>query len=188
MIYRMITNAELTVALNLLVETRDRLIGSVAELNHFQWHCKPVPERWSIAEIVEHVVLLETGFHLRIVPGLKLGPPPVTDDPHALDALVMARVPDRSTRYEAPASLVPTGRWDEMESLQRFVDIRQKTLDFAAKPDGFRDRTVVHPFLGPLDAYQWTLMVALHSTRHTEQIYEVMESYGALSNSSSSKL
>ena len=36
-----------------------------------------------------------------------------------------------------------------------------------------RAHVLLHPVLGPLDAYEWVLAVAAHTERHTKQILEV---------------
>ena len=169
-----ITQEKRNDSLDLLDETRDRLIDAIAGLTGQQAHAKPAPGRWSIAEILEHVVLLEMAFHSRVIPALRTGPAPERDAETG-DAMVRTRVPDRETKYQVPGPLAPTGRWNETECLRRFVDIRQRTIEFASNPAGFREHTVDHPFLGPLDSYQWVLMVALHSARHTAQILEVRQ-------------
>jgi len=160
-------------ALDLLASTADRLISAVSGLPEVQWRFRPAADRWSVAEILEHIVLLEQAFHSRVVVALQTGSAPLREA-SAVDSLVISRVPDRTVKYQAPAPLVPRGRWSESEGLHGFAEIRERTITFASDPTGFRDRTVDHPFLGPLDSYQWVLMVALHSARHTEQILEVV--------------
>ena len=39
--------------------------------------------------------------------------------------------------------------------------------------DDLRDHFYSHPVFGPLDGYQWLLLLSAHSARHTEQIEEV---------------
>lgn len=39
--------------------------------------------------------------------------------------------------------------------------------------DDLRDRFFDHPVLGPMEGYQWLLLIATHSARHTAQIEEV---------------
>ena len=39
--------------------------------------------------------------------------------------------------------------------------------------DDLRDHFFDHPVLGPMDGYQWLLLIATHSARHTAQIEEV---------------
>ncbi len=45
----------------------------------------------------------------------------------------------------------------------------------AAKGDGLALQEIVypHPWLGPLNAYEWIAFIAAHMARHTEQIREV---------------
>jgi DinB superfamily len=167
-----VTLQERDLALELLTSTRDRLIQAVSGISEHQWRFKPAIARWSIAEILEHVVLVEEVFHSRVVAALQVGPA-ATREAGPLDALVLSTVADRATTHQAPERLVPSGRWSEVESRRRFEETRRQTIAFSRDPAGFRERTVNHPFLGPLDGYQWVLMVATHGARHTEQIIEV---------------
>jgi len=44
--------------------------------------------------------------------------------------------------------------------------------------DDLRGHSIEHPLLNQLDAYQWILLIAAHSERHTAQIEEVKASPG----------
>ncbi len=45
-----------------LIKTRDALLQSVAGLTASQWEFKPAPDRWSVAEVLEHIILVETAI------------------------------------------------------------------------------------------------------------------------------
>ncbi len=156
-----------------LEQTRDQFLAVIDGLTVEQWHSPPAPGRWSIAEIVEHLALLEMVFHKRIVPALVTGPAP-TRPASVGDELVRLRAPDRSTRLDAPGPVTPTGRWNEIECVRRFGELRAQTIEFARHPTvEFRDHTFDHPYFGPLDTHQWLILIALHAARHTAQILEV---------------
>jgi hypothetical protein len=57
-----ITPAEKDKALHYLAETRDGLAGAVKGLSEAQWKFKPGPDRWSVAEVVEHLAVTEGVF------------------------------------------------------------------------------------------------------------------------------
>ena len=46
-----------------LSTTRDVLVEAVAGLSPLQWSFRPTDESWSIAEILEHLVLIEGRVH-----------------------------------------------------------------------------------------------------------------------------
>jgi hypothetical protein len=172
-----VTGEERDYSLTLLSESHDRLVAAVSGLSEEQWRFKPASDRWSVADLVEHIVVTEAAIHIRVFGGLQKGPPP---DPSARvdDALLVGRVGDRSTKFSAPERLAPSGRWDKGEALRRLGELRQKTMEIARNPSGFREHTIPHPIFGPLDGYQWVLTTAGHGSRHTDQILEVLRTPG----------
>jgi hypothetical protein len=157
-----------------LEQTRDAVVASVAGLSDAQMHFKPAPDRWSVAECLEHIALAED-YLFGYVSGdiMKAGPGPADRDTAKIDAAVPAMIPDRSHKAQAPPQLVPTGRWTPEETLKHFLASREKTIEFMKSTPGLRAHAVDSPMGQPLDAYEWLLFIAAHSKRHTEQIEEV---------------
>ena len=60
-----------------LMQTRDSLLESVSGLSAAQWEFKPAPDRWSIAEVLEHIILIETAIvhNVRATMEAPLAPP-----------------------------------------------------------------------------------------------------------------
>ncbi|MFQ5696076.1 MAG: DUF1579 family protein, partial [Terriglobia bacterium] len=54
-----LTAQDLARAATHLEATRLGLLDATADLSEAQWHFKPAPDRWSVAEIVEHLALSE---------------------------------------------------------------------------------------------------------------------------------
>src|ERR1700716_825940 len=77
---------------------------------------KPAPDRWSVAEVTEHIAAAED-FLMGMVTGqvMKAPPRPAGDDVQALDEMVLAKVPDRSNKAQAPEPLKPTNRFGSPE-------------------------------------------------------------------------
>jgi hypothetical protein len=99
-------------ALHYLAETRAGVVQAVTGLSDAQLKFAPAPGRWCIAEILEHITVTESFFLERIAPQLEQSPAPVREgDAKDVDRMIVEKVPDRSTRYQAPAMLQPTGRW-----------------------------------------------------------------------------
>jgi hypothetical protein len=99
--------------------------------------------------------------------------PPAGFDAKQVDAAVLSKVPDRSTKYQAPEPAVPAGRWSPSETLAKFLAGREKTTELAKTRNDLRGHVVPHPVFGPMDGYEWLLAVAAHTERHTQQILEV---------------
>jgi hypothetical protein len=166
--------ADLDTARQYLAETRDSLLESVRGIDGSQWTFKPAPDRWSIAELVEHLGVTEEFFLRSIVP--RLGDAPAAAPEHASrpeDADVRAIVSDESKKFGAPPQLRPTGRWAPQDALQHLVESRTRTMDFLNSTPGLRDHIIPHPACGAIDGYQWVLLIAAHTARHARQILAV---------------
>ena len=166
------TPEERNQALEFLTQSRNGLFASVQGLSEAQWTFKPAPDRWSIAECVEHVVIVQDFVRANIGNLAAAAASPERDEKQ-IDALIIARVPDRSTRFPAPERVLPTGRWTPPEALDRYSASCQEIADRLSSASDLRGRAIPHPALGPLDGYQWILAVAGHTIRHTKQILEV---------------
>src|SRR5437879_7544949 len=91
-----------------LEKTRDGVVAATKGLSEAQMKFKPAPDRWSVAETLEHIALAE-GFILQnITDKIMKAPPGSTDrDTATIDAMVLAMMPDRSHKAQAPPPLVP---------------------------------------------------------------------------------
>ena len=170
-----LTQAERERAANYLQQTRDGVLAATRGLSEAQMKFKAAPERWSVAETLEHIALAEDFLLQNITDKIMKAPAgPADRDTAKIDAGIVAMVPDRSQKRQAPGPLVPTGRWTAAESIDHFQKSRAKTLEFLqSTPDLRAHASSDNPFQQPLDAYDWLLFIAAHSERHTKQILEV---------------
>lgn len=156
-----------------LEETRDGVVAAVSGLSDAQMHFKPAPDRWSVAECLEHIALAEDSLMMNVSQNvMKAGPGTPDRDFAKIDANVLAMIPDRSHKAQAPPQLVPTGRWTPDETLKRFLASREITIEYMKTTPDLRAHVADSP-MGQLDAYEWLLLIGAHSRRHTEQIDEV---------------
>lgn len=156
-----------------LEETRDGVVAAVSSLSDAQMHFKPAPNRWSVAECLEHIALAEDSLMMNVSQNVMKAAPGTPDrDFSKIDANVLAMIPDRSHKRQAPPELVPTGRWTPDETLKHFLASREKTIEYMKTTPDLRAHVADGP-MGQLDAYEWLLLIGAHSRRHTEQIDEV---------------
>jgi len=168
------TPAERAHAVQYLSETRNGVAAAVQGLSDAQWNFKPAPDKWSIAQIVEHLAITEDLISKKVLVEIKTAPAGAADrDAKQVDATVVAKMTDRTTKYQAPEPIQPTGRWTHAEALQHLLDSRAQTISLVESTPGLRDHVISHPAFGPLDGYEWALAAAGHSARHTQQILEV---------------
>jgi hypothetical protein len=158
--------------------TRQAFLESISGLSDAQWTFKTGPDRWSIAEVAEHIAVSETTI-LQLVTDKILKGPAVPRDPNAMsDEQLVAGVLDRTNRFQAPEMLRPTNRWATRDALAKdFIAARDKTEAYVkATTDDLHGHSAPHPVFKMLDGYQWVLLLSAHSGRHTAQINEVKES------------
>jgi hypothetical protein len=169
-----VTNAEREKALRYLNETRTGVIEAVKGLSDAQFNFKPAPDRWSVAEVLEHIAVTEDLITTGIRAKLEKAPaPPADRDAKRVDAMILSKMPDRSTKAQAPPPIVPNGRWTPAAALDHFLASRQQTIEWLKADTDLRGHLAPHPAFGPLDGYEWILAIAGHSERHTKQILEV---------------
>ncbi len=155
-----------------LSATRDVLVEAVAGLSPLQWSFRPTDESWSIAEILEHLVLIEGRVHTIIG---NMSNAPEAESPGKqieMDEIILNEVPKRSTKVKAPEPVSPKGRWSGDEALECFLTTRERTMQLLDAPL-LRGRVRPHPLFGPWDGYQWLLATGSHTARHNEQILEI---------------
>jgi uncharacterized damage-inducible protein DinB len=171
------TTEERQKAAGYLDETRDNLLRATKGLSLTQLQYKSAPDRWSVAECLEHITLVENLVLGSISNALQQAagsPKPDMGD----DALVRS-VTDRSFRATAPERLVPTGRTAHGQLLAEFEAARKRTAHFLASTDApLRQYAFPHPRFGQVDCYQWVLLVAGHGDRHRQQVEEVIADPG----------
>ncbi|MBZ5610965.1 MAG: DinB family protein [Acidobacteriia bacterium] len=159
-----------------LAESREMLVRAVDGLSGEQQLFRPGEDRWSVADCVEHITIVEDST-LKAIQRVLQGParPDQQAETSGKDAVILDRVPARGTRVKGPPQVMPSGRWPDFEELLRqFEATRERTLRFAAVTQAdLRSRAFPHPFLGPLDCYQWLLFSAAHCERHVRQLEEV---------------
>jgi hypothetical protein len=164
-------------ALQSLQATHDAFLKSIAGLSEKQWKFKPAPDRWSAAEVSEHIAVSESMIFGMVQKQVMTSPatPEKRAEAKVTDEQILTMVPDRSHKAQAPEFLKPTNRWATREELMKsFEESRKATMDYVRTTnDDLRDHFGPHPLLGPLDAYQWILLISAHSERHTKQIEEV---------------
>jgi hypothetical protein len=172
-----LTSEEREAALKNLQATHDAFLKSISGLSEKQWKFKPAPDRWSVAEVSEHIALSESMIFGLVQGKIMAGPatPEKRAEVKVTDEQILQKVPDRSRKAQAPEFLKPTGKWANRDEVTKaFEDARKATMEYVkTTQDDLRDHFGPHPLLGPLDGYQWILLISAHSERHTKQIEEV---------------
>lgn len=167
--------ADLARARKHLEQSRSYLQGAIAGLSKKQWSFKAAPDRWSPAEIVEHLALSED-FLMGIIQE-RVMTTPATHEPRdlrAMDDKILGVIADRTFSAQAPEPARPTGRFQTPQAaIEHFLASRAKTLAFLANTPDLRAHLSETP-IGKTDGFQWVLFISAHTERHTKQLLEAM--------------
>ena len=173
-----ITPAERDVLVDRLQKSSTKLQEATAGLSPEQLKFKPNMFRWSVAECVEHLALAEDFlFNIYKEQIMKAPAPAGPRDPAEVtktDQGVLKIGTDRSARFLAPEPVQPKKQTaTSQELLARFIASRNGTIDTAKTTNDLRNHCA-ETFLGKCtDGYQFLLLIAAHSERHTLQLLEV---------------
>jgi DinB family protein len=163
-------------ALQYLESTKKGVLDATKGLSDAQWNFKPAPDRWSLAELMEHLAAAED--MLRGVTENQIMKSPAVPARDAAeikkgDEAVLTMVPDRSHKAQAPEPLKPTNRFGSPVAAQKhFIESRTATEEYLKNTTGLREHLGDSP-IGKLDGYDFLLFTAAHSERHTKQMLEV---------------
>ena len=97
-----LTSEEREKAVKYLEKTRAGVLAATKGLSEAQWNFKPATNRWSVAEVTEHIAAAEDLLFNMVQEQVMKGPPrSAGEDVKALDAFVLAAIPDRSHKAQA---------------------------------------------------------------------------------------
>jgi hypothetical protein len=174
-----ITDEERKQAIELLTGTRSDVANAIKSLSHVQLNYKMAADKWSVAECVKHIAAAETTLRAMVDSSLKQ---PANPEARAgikmSDQELIAAVEDRSHRSKTFAALEPANSPYATvdEALKAFDKNREKLISFIKDTQvDLRNQVSVLP-IGTYDAYQFILLIAAHTNRHTQQIAEVKAS------------
>ena len=136
---------------------------------------RPAENEWSVAEVIEHLCLVEGAVMKGI--NAKLNQPPVKVSflkkffPMRIVSLRMKRL--QAPKYVQPANDLPP--LDEL--LKKFDAVRAHTKEVCIKegPERLRQVCLKHPYFGDMDGAAAVSMVAFHEQRHLKQIRETIK-------------
>lgn len=171
--------------------TRARLFQSVESLSDAQQGFRPAPDKWSVAEVLEHLSLVERRVAKLIATLLdkaeSAGQPRDAAGQPRDAARLSAPVSiaefverTRAQKLDAPDSARPAGA-HAADSLSSLRDSRAAlhSLRPRVEQTDCASALFTHPAWGPLNLYQWLLFLGAHEARHLAQIEAIKETMSA---------
>lgn len=162
-------------ALKYMNETKADYLNQLTGISDAQLNFRAGEGRWTIAEIAEHITVVEEALFGLVTNGTLKAVQPKCEEPfRVIDTMVILAAINRSQKFSAPEQVRPNGRWKTVPELAAsFEKTRSTSIDFMKnnKVD-LRNRFGAGP-MGTLDAFQQLLFMTAHSERHLAQLKEV---------------
>jgi hypothetical protein len=164
-----------------LEQTKILIVGAIRNLSELQWNFKPGPDRWSIAEIVEHIIVVQERVLGPAREQLENTPiTPVHPEYKRVDDMIIYQIPSRLMKFPSPFQpAAGVSRSDAIERLlANYADLNER---LETTPD-LRNHSIESApikaisggMYSSMDGYQSILAAAAHTERHTKQVVEVM--------------
>jgi len=147
---------------------------------------RPAPDRWSIAEVVEHLSIVEqrvaTLLTRQVAAARASGVGPDADSSPVIPTFAKAKqLLDRTNRIDAPKLVAPSGTVSSVAGMEALDRSRSALVAALHGANGVSLEHLVqaHPVLGTLNMYHWVVSLGLHDARHAAQIREIGQSLAA---------
>ena len=159
-----------------LTQKRSQLFQKLDELSDEILHFKAGPDKWSIVEVIEHLVIAEEDLLQQLsanIPASTLNPASKTPDRYRMVIKVMEEdievdVPDKRAE--------PRGRLTLEELIGKWDDIRDRLSEYldGIKAENKDDLVYRHPFGGPLNVIEALHFIEVHFDNHMRHIDRVV--------------
>lgn len=169
----MTDSSNLTPIRRQLAADRETLRAAVGTVPADKRRQKPASDRWSVAEVLEHLAIVEERTVTLMQPFVANAP--ALDGAATPTPLDRTALRDRAQKVSAPEMIHPTGAEDAEAIWQRLQRSRDSLLALIDLCEG-RDLATIertHPALGRIDGYQWLTSIGAHEERHAAQIVEI---------------
>lgn len=164
--------------------TRERLLRAVEGFDDGQHGFRPSPETWSVAEICEHLSMVEGQvarlFEKLLKKAEAAGHVRAEGSPFAPFSIAGQVEQTRGKKITAPETARPTGI-PLADALAALHASRSALRDMRPRLESLEGTNVIfpHPAFGPINIYQWLAFVGAHEQRHVAQIEALKETMSA---------
>jgi hypothetical protein len=171
-----LTDADRAVLVDMFEQGRKETEELVARAEGDLFTKKPAPDRWSVAEVLEHIGISEQALFGMVQAALAGAP-----DPEAAQLLTAMPVADfagtiksREKRFQAPAELQPKGGKSRQELLDLYRAAHDASLEFVRTTQAAVASYTAPSPAGKMTVHHLLTLIAAHNLRHNQQIAEVL--------------
>lgn len=166
---------------NEIDRTRASLLRTAEGLTDEQLAFRPSSDKWSIAQLFDHLSIVE-GSVLRVIRRVlanaeESAPPRAEGAPFEPVSVEEFVERTRAVKIDAPGGVRPADSRPLVDSVRALSDSRAALHALRPRLERADGHAVSfpHPAWGPLNLYQWLLFVGAHEARHIAQIEALKE-------------
>lgn len=164
--------------INTLDRTRAQTLTIIETIDEASFGKRPVPERWSVAEVIHHLTIVDNTIIGGIKQKLEEPPQRLSLARRLTQPPLWLLVTNRFVRVKAPARAEPLNPpATKQETLDNFRRKREELKTLAREAGRARLNEIVlpHPFLGDYSGTQFVRFAGYHEQRHLKQIREIVK-------------
>lgn len=161
-------------ALKYLNDTKADYVKQLTGISDAQLNFRAAEGRWTIAEIAEHITVVEGALFGMMTSPAAAKTLKCEDVPRFADTALILAITNRGQKFTAPEQVRPNGRWKTRdELLASFEKARATTIEYIKANKADLRSTFIQSPMGTIDSFQGILFVAGHGDRHLAQLKEV---------------
>jgi hypothetical protein len=175
-------HARLAEAMDYVEERRKELLQSFEGVPGDRLCQRATPEGWSVAEILDHLRMVEAGvarlITKRVAQAREAGLGEERSTKSVLPSFDQHSARLESAVMQSPPTVVPRANIDINEAVEGLEGSREALRAAAVSANGLSIGEIkhTHAILGELDLYQWLIFVGQHEGRHKKQIERTLKS------------
>ena len=151
-----------------------KLLNTIAALDDSMFALSPSNNQWSVAQIVQHLSLVENAVIAELEKGLAQPPQRISFLRRLIPTSIVAV---RLVRVKAPRGMNPLEHPPKDEIIANYNNSRDrlKALYETHGPARLKQVSFKHPFLGDITGLATVSFVGYHELRHLKQIRETLQ-------------
>jgi hypothetical protein len=163
-------------------EKRRELLQSFEGVDGDRLCRRAAPDGWSVAEILEHLRMVESGvarlITKRVGQAKEAGLGEEKSTASVLPSFSPYSAMLEKAVLQAPATVQPRANIDISDALEGLESSREALRAAVVSASGLALGEIkhTHQILGELDLYQWLIFVGQHEGRHRKQIERTLKS------------
>jgi DinB superfamily len=159
---------------------RAQLKETVSNLTDEQANFLPEGEKWTAANIVEHLAMVEYGMTQifgKLLSKAQENGGKASGEAKISEEFLQKLVQGREQKFQAPERVHPSGQVSIAESLAKMDENRQRLEELRPIFESVEcaDYKFPHPAFGELTAHEWLALLGGHEMRHLKQIEKLLE-------------